>query len=137
MNCSVSEKPEFIGLENIKILDANMDQIKVSADAKFYNPNHTSGSLSTEAIKVYVNEVETATLASEKFDVPSKDLFSIPLVVNVPTDSVINKKSIGGLIGSLFSEKVKVQYKGEIKYKVFGFSHTYMIDKTEDVKLKL
>jgi len=135
--CSVKENPEFISVENIKIFDATIEYITVSADAKFRNPNSISGKLSTENIKVYINEVETATLTSEVFDVPSKDLFTIPLVVKVPTDSVFNKRSLGGLLNSLFSEKVKVQYKGDIKYKVFGFSHTYTIDKTENVKIKM
>ena len=35
------------------------------------------------------------------------------------------------------SKKIKVQYKGQIKYKVFGFSHRYDVDKTENVKIKL
>ncbi|MBT8273709.1 MAG: hypothetical protein KJO77_07880 [Bacteroidia bacterium] len=136
-HCSVSEKPDFLGVENIKVLEAHAEIITVSADAKFRNPNDIGGKLRADGIKVFINDVETATLTTEDFEVPSKDLFTIPLVVEVPTDSIFNRKSIGGLLGSLLSEKVKVQYKGSIKYKVFGFSHTYAIDQTEDVKIKL
>lgn len=135
--CSVNEKPEFIGVENIKIQDADRLTVQISADAKFKNPNDIGGKLSTESIKVYVNNVEMATLVSEEFKVPAKEVFSIPLEVAIPTDSILSNKSIGGLIGSLFTQKLKVQYKGDIKYKVMGFSHRYEIDKTEDVKIKL
>ena len=135
--CNVKEKPEFIGVKNIKIEDADRLTVDIKADAVFNNPNDIGGKLSTESIKVYVNDVEMATLVSDEFKVPSKEEFTIPLEVSIPTDSIISNKSIGGLLGSLLSQKLKVQYKGDIKYKVLGFSHTYNIDKTEDVKLKL
>ncbi len=134
-SCSVKEKPVFIAVENIKIVESNSKIIALRADALFNNPNDVKGKLSTEGIKVYVNDIEVATVSSEVFDVPAKKDFTIPLLVHVPTDSIISDKSLGGLIGSLFSKKVKVQYKGALNYKVFGFSHKYPVDKTEDVKL--
>ena len=78
-----------------------------------------------------------ATVTTESFKVPAKKEFSIPLKANIPTDSLLSAKSLGGLLGSLLSQKMKVQYVGQIKYKVFGFSHTYDVDKTEDIKIKL
>lgn len=136
-SCTVTEKPEFVGIDNIKIVNANLDELTVSADAQFNNPNSVSGTLSSEGILVIVNEVETATLSSEPFEVPAKKEFSIPLVVNIPNDSVINKRSLGGLLNSIFSEKIKVTYKGKIDYNIYGFSHAYNVDRTEDIKLKL
>jgi len=137
VGCSVKEKPEFLGVENIKILDATSQNVVVSGDAKFKNPNDIGGKLRTENILVFINDVEMATLVSQEFEVPAKDLFTIPLMVEIPTDSIFSDKSIGGLIGSLFSETLKVQYQGDIKYKVFGFTYTYSINKTENVKIKL
>ena len=136
-SCTVTEKPEFIGIDNIQIVNANLDQLTVSADAQFNNPNSVSGTLSSEGILVIVNEVETATLSSKPFEVPAKKEFSIPLVVSIPTDSVVNKRSLGGLLNSIFAEKIKVTYKGKIDYNIYGFSHSYKVDRTEDIKLKL
>ena len=135
--CSVKEKPEFIGVTNIKIKDANNLVVEITADAMFNNPNDIGGKLSTESIKVLVNDVEMATLVTDEFKVPAKENFTIPLEVKIPTDSIINNKSIGGLLGSLLSQKLKVQYKGDIKYKALGFTYTYEVDKTENVKIKL
>lgn len=135
-NCSVSEKPQFIGVENIKVLESTSKHITFTADALFINPNDIGGKLKTDEIKVFVNDNEMATVSTESFEVPAKKEFSIPLKTNVPTDSLFSNKSLGGLLGSLFSKKVKVQYKGDIKYTILGFSHTYSIDKTEDVKIK-
>ena len=100
------------------------------------NPNDIGGELQTDEIKVFVNNNEMASVSTENFEVPAKKEFSIPLKTHVPTDSIFSNKNLGGLIGSLFSRQVKVQYKGDIKYKVFGFSHTYSVDVTENVKIK-
>jgi len=77
-----------------------------------------------------------ASVSTESFKVPAKKEFSIPLRADVPTDSLFSDKSLSGLLGSIFSKKLVVQYKGDIKYKVFGFSHAYAVDETEDVKIK-
>jgi hypothetical protein len=137
VSCSVKEKPEFLHVENIKVLESTSQYVTLTADAFFNNPNNISGKLQTEGIKVFVNGQEMATIISEEFKVPAKKEFSIPLKVNIPTDSLFSGKSLGGLLGSLLSQKMEVKYQGNIKYKVLGFSHTYKIDKTEKVKIKL
>ena len=136
LSCSVKEKPEFLRVDNIKVDDSNSKFITLTADAYFLNKNDISGELKTDEIKVFVNNNQMATVTTESFKVPAKKEFSIPLKANVPTDSLFSDKSLSGLLGSLLSQKMKVQYKGQIKYKVFGFSHTYDVDKTENVKIK-
>ena len=135
-NCTVSEKPEFIGLENLKVLDSNIQSITLSADALFTNPNDVGGSLKTDDLRIYINDKQVATVISEEFEVPKKQNFKIPLTVAVSTDSIIDKKSIGGLLSSLISQQMKVQYKGDINYKVFGYSSSYSIDETQHIKIK-
>ncbi len=136
-NCTVTERPEFIGLENMKVIDSNIQSITLSADALFLNKNDVGGTLKTDNIKIYINDNEVATLISDEFDVQKKENFKVPLTVAVATDSIIDKKSLGGLLGSLISNRLKVQYKGDIKYKVLGYSSTYAIDETQDIKIKL
>jgi hypothetical protein len=136
ISCSVKEKPQFIGVENIKVIKSTSKHITFTANAQFINPNDIGGELQTDEIKVFVNDNEMASVSTKPFKVPAKKEFSIPLKTNIPTDSLFSNKSLGGLIGSLFGKTVKVQYKGDIKYSVLGFSYTYNIDKTEDVKIK-
>ena len=136
IGCSVNEKPQFIGVENIKVLESTSKYVAFTADALFINPNDIGGELQTDEIKVFVNNNEMASVSAKSFKVPAKKEFTIPLKTKVPTDSIFSNKSISGLIGSLFSKKVKVQYIGDITYRALGFSNTYNIDKTEDVKIK-
>ena len=135
--CKVNEKPEFLKVENIKVLESTAENITLTADALFNNPNDVGGELKTDEIKVLINDNEMAYVSSETFKVPAKKSFTIPLKAIISKDSLFSNKSIGGLIGSLFSKNITVQYKGDIKYKVFGFSHTYNVDRTENVKIKL
>ena len=136
-SCKINEKPEFLRVENIKVLESTSDYLSLTADAYFLNPNNIGGELKSDGIKVFVNENEMATVSSKSFEVPAKKEFSIPLRANIPADSIFSGKNIGGLIGSLFSKNIKVQYRGTIKYKALGFTYTYDVDKTENVKIKL
>ena len=136
-SCSVKEKPEFLYVKNIKVSESTSKVVTLSADAYFKNPNVVGGELKADAIKVLINGNEMASISSESFKVPAKQEFSIPLKAVIPTDSLLSNNNLTGLLGSLFSKKMKVQYKGDIKYKVFGLSHTYTVDETEDVKIKL
>ena len=137
ISCKVTEKPEFIKVENIKVLKSTSKFITITADAFFLNPNNISGQLKTDGIKVIVNNSELASVTSESFKVPAKKEFSIPLQAKIPTDSLLSNKKLSSLLGSFLNKKLKVQYIGEIKYKVLGFSHTYKVDRTENVKIKL
>jgi hypothetical protein len=136
-NCTVTETPQYIGVKNIKVLDANSKTITINADAHFNNPNDVGGKLKAEDLKVYVNNSEVATLTSKSFKVPSKENFKIPLTVKIATENIIDKKSLNGLLSSLILQRIEVQYKGVINYTILGYSSTYNVDKTEKIKIKL
>jgi hypothetical protein len=136
ISCKVNEKPEFLRVENIKVLESTAEYVTLTADAFFLNPNDVKGEMKTDEIMVLINDNEMAKVSTELFEVPAKKEFSIPLKANISADSIFSNQSIGGLIGSLFSKTIKVQYKGDIEYKVFGFSHSYHVDRTENIKIK-
>ncbi|WP_055446526.1 LEA type 2 family protein [Lacinutrix mariniflava] len=137
LSCSIKEKPEFLRVENIEVVDSNSEFIILTADAFFNNPNSVGGKLETEGITITANGIEVATVSSKAFDVPAKKEFSIPLSANIPTEKLLNLNNLSGLLSSMLNKSMKVQYKGVIKYKVFGFSHKYDVDEIEDVKIKL
>lgn len=135
-NCTVREQPEFIGLENIKVVNSTSQSITLNADALFMNPNDVGGVLKTDDLKVFINNTEVANIVSDEFKVPSKENFTIPLTVAIATDSILDNKSLGGLLASLLSQRLKVQYKGDIKYTILGYSSAYAVDKTQELKIK-
>ncbi|OIQ16330.1 hypothetical protein [Lacinutrix sp. MedPE-SW] len=137
LSCKVNEKPEFLRIENIEVEDSNNEFIILTADAFFNNPNTIGGKLETDGIKVVVNDIEVGTVSSKTFNVPAKKEFSIPLKANIPANKILNLNNLSGLLNSVLNKGMQVQYKGEIKYKVFGFSHKYALDEIQDVKIKL
>jgi hypothetical protein len=137
--CSVHEQPVFLRIENIELVEATSKFITVKADAYFKNPNDLGGSLKSDEISVLVNDIKVAQVSSEDFNIPARKAFSAPLKVIISTDSLLKTSSnniLGSLLNSVLNKSIKVQYKGDIIYKTFGFSYTYPIDETENVKIK-
>ena len=136
-SCSVKEQPVFVKIDNVKVISFKMDTIRLKANAFFKNPNDVGGKISTDEIKIFVNGEELAQVSSEEFKVPARSDFTVPLIAAIPTKKILesNKNGIlGGLLNSLTKRSVNVQLKGDLKYKVLGFSSTYSVDKTQEVK---
>lgn len=140
ISCSVKEKPLFVKVDNIEVIDATLETIELTADAYFINKNDVGGTLESKGIEVFVNDISVANVSSEAFKVPAREEFSIPLKVVIPTKEVYEKNKnglLGGILSSIISQKMKVQYKGTITYSTFGFSYDYEVDRTQDVKIKM
>ena len=137
LSCGITKKPEFLRVENINVVNSNSEFIILSADAFFNNPNSVGGYLKTDSLKVLVNSLEVASISSEKFKVPAKKEFSIPLQANIPTKRILNLNNLSSLLDSYLNKTIKVQYLGDIKYQIYGFSHTYSVNEIQDVKIKL
>ena len=97
-SCSLQKEPVFIKVDNVKVLSFAADTIKLKAIAFFENPNDVGGSISTDEIKIFVNDKEVAQVFSEKFKVPAKDNFSIPMTANIPTKNILNSNKNGMLV---------------------------------------
>ena len=137
-SCAVNKKPIFIKVDDVKIVSASSDTILLKAAAFFEKPNRVGGIISTDEIQIIVNGASIATVSVDEFKVPSRAVFSVPLTAVIPTKKVFqnNKNGIlGGLINSLLKKSIKLRFKGNLKYKVFGFSNTYPIDKVQEIKL--
>jgi hypothetical protein len=136
-SCAVNKKPVFIKVDNLEVVSIGSDTIRLKAVAFFKNPNDVGGSISSEGIRIVLNGAEIANVSSEEFEIPARETFEIPLNIVIPANKVIenNKSSgIGGLMNSILNRSIKVQFKGDLTYKVLGFSNVYPIDKTEEIK---
>jgi len=136
-SCAVNKKPVFIKVDNLEVVSIGSDTIRLKAVAFFKNPNDVGGSISSEGIRIVLNGAELANVSSEEFEIPARETFEIPLNIVIPANKVIenNKSSgIGGLMNSILNRSIKVQFKGDLTYKILGFSNVYPIDKTEEIK---
>jgi len=127
-SCKINEKPEFVRVDSVDVVDANLKTITLKADAVFLNHNHLGGTLRTDNIDVYVDSHLIAKVSAEEFKVPAKDEFTVPLAVNFDTAKLLDDKK-GGLLGSLV-------FKGNLVYELVGFKSTYAIDHREEIQIK-
>lgn len=136
-SCSIDKQPIFKKVDNIKVISFKGDTIHLKAEAFFENPNDIGGKIATDEIKVIVNGADVAQVSSEEFKVPARKAFVVPLKVVIPTRKIFeNSKGgiLGGLLNSVLNKSIKVQFKGDLKYKVFGFSKVYAVDKVQEIK---
>ena len=137
-SCAVKKKPIFIKVDDVKIVSVTMDTIRLKAAAFFENPNGVGGTISSDKIQIIVKDASIASVYVDEFKVPARASFSVPLMAVIPTKKVFqnNKNGIlGGLINSFLNKSIKLRFKGNLKYKVFGFSNTYPLDKVQEIKL--
>ncbi len=139
-SCAIKQKPVFIKIEGIKLVEANSKTLTLKADALFNNPNDVGGRLNTEGVTVFVNDVLMGVVRAEEFKVPAKKDFRVPLQIEVNTKDLLNKDPngfLGGLLNSVLNRSLKVKYEGVIQFRALGFSYKYPISKTETIKIKL
>lgn len=139
IGCKLTEKPEFVRVDQVKVVQADLKTIALEADAVFLNRNHLGGVLRTDNIDVFVDEHLIAKVASKEFKVPAQDEFTVPMSVNFDTSKLISDKNnslLGSLLKQFLNKKVIVRFKGELIYKVVGFSDSYLIDHIEEVQIK-
>lgn len=102
VSCAVKEKPLFVKVDNIVVVDATLETIELTADAHFINQNDVGGSLESKGIEVFVNDISVANVTSESFKVPAREEFTIPLKVIIPTKEVYENNK-NGLLGGILN----------------------------------
>lgn len=136
MSCSIKKKPVFLKLGEIKLVSVANDTIKLKADAYFKNENNVEGKISTDEIQVSLQDKHIAQVSSEEFKVPANKEFSVPLKIAIPSKEVFKTGMLEGLLNTVLGSKsIKLHVKGNIKYKIMGFSKIYPIDKVEEITL--
>ncbi|SDR80038.1 hypothetical protein SAMN05216503_0955 [Polaribacter sp. KT25b] len=138
-SCSVKKPPVFVKVDDVQVLSFSSDTIRLKANVYFKNPNDVSGKISTDDILIFVNNVEVAQVFSDEFKVPSRRDFSIPLTANISTKRILSSDKngvLGGLINSFLTKKVNVRITGKLDYVVFGYKKEFIVDKTEEIKIK-
>ena len=138
-SCSIHKEPVFVKLDNIEVLSFALDTIKLQAVAFFENPNDVGGTIGTDGLKIFVNGDEVASIFSEEFKVPARKNFRIPLSAHIPTKNMLNANKngvLGSLLNSLLTKKLTLRIKGKLQYVVFGFKSDFLVDKTQDIKIK-
>lgn len=125
-------------VDQVEIVSATSDSLRLKAAAFFKNPNTIGGTISSDEILVFMNGEPIGTVSVAPFKVPAKEKFLVPLSAVIPTKRILENNTngiLGGLINSFLKKSIQVQFKGNLKYKFFGFSTTFPVDKITEIKL--
>ena len=139
LSSCVKKNIEYQKLENIKIISIDSNEITLSANAVFKNPNILGGKVFPEDLKIFIEDQEITTVKSKEFKVPAVKEFSVPLEATIPFDKIPGYKK-GGILGAIIgglTKTHKVSFKGNLNYRVVGFKSSYKIDHTEELKFEL
>jgi len=116
---------DYLGVKNLKVLSFGLKQSTVAADVEYYNPNKYPVTMKGAAVDVYVNNnyFGKSTLDST-IQIPKKDTFSIPVVLQVDMNGTVM-----GLLQTLTAgtDSVLVKLDGKAKIGRSGIYVNYPI----------
>ena len=137
--CKVTEKPEFIGVNSLKIKKVSTKEFTVLANLQFQNKNDVGGTLQAKGIHIFIDSIDVAVIDTEVFNVPKKEAFELPLQVQIPFDKIYknNKQDLlENIMNIVSNKKIGILYKGVIRYEKGVFHYNYPLDYKQEISLK-
>ncbi len=138
-SCKVTEKPEFKKVESVKVIQAAAEGVIIKTDVVFLNPNIVGGILQGKNIKVNIDNQPVAVINTDKFKVPAKKEFTMPILVEIPYNKVFKdgKQNLLQTIMKVINQKeIDIKYQGEIDYSYKGFHYTYPLNHIQKILIK-
>ncbi len=117
--CQSVEHPKVLDIDNIKILNASMDQITFKADLVLSNPNAFGLELSSADIDVLLDDVSIGKMTqSLDATMPAKTQFSIPMHIALNLKKLYAENpldNVGKALQILSKKELNLQFVGEVK----------------------
>lgn len=119
-SCTVTEDVTFNKVESINLVGISEGSLNLVAQVSFNNPNDYSVTIKSIDCDVYVDEKKVSELHQKVSKVmPSKNDFSLPIDVEIPTETFKNDiKSI--LSGFIKRQKTVIKLEGELEGELEG-----------------
>ena len=138
--CKLRQKPTFVSIEKINLDKVSTDEITFEAAAIFKNPNIIGGEISSETIEIFVDSILVGQIYPSNFNVPAKNEFSIPLQGRLSTKKIMERNNddlLSNLINIVTNQKIAITFKGNLIFKKGLFKHTYHVNETNNIRIKL
>lgn len=136
-HCTFTSEPDFVKLDEYKITGLNKNEIKLSTNAYFHNPNDVGCEVVSTDIDVFVNGLEVSEVTQSKtIQLDAGNEFFIPLSTLIPLEKISKDKKgiLGGLLTTLFNKNLKVKYEGIVTLKKMGIEFDIDIEGEEMLK---
>jgi LEA14-like dessication related protein len=116
--CAKPLQPEYLGFEKFRINKAGISESLVSADVKFYNPNHFPLQFKQADLNLFLNEREIAHCSLDTtIQIPKLDSFYVPVSFTIKLANIF-----GSALQSLLGNKARLNAEGFLKFKKSGIA---------------
>ena len=122
-SCTLTSEPDFIKLDDYKIVHLNKKKLELNANAYFYNPNDVGCEVIKTEVKLLVNGLEVSEVNQSKtIELEADNEFYIPMNVSIPLEKISKNKSgiFGGLLSTILSQNLVIKYEGFVRLKKAG-----------------
>jgi len=137
ISCKFNERPDFVSVSNVKLVDYSKENIILLAELVFSNPNHVGGTLQADNIKVLVNDIDMGFINSPDFTVPAEQEFTVPIKFKFSYHAIFKdtENLLQNVLNTLTDRKLNIRYIGTIKYKFNQFYYDYPLDYSQEISL--
>ncbi|HUR10242.1 MAG TPA: LEA type 2 family protein [Flavitalea sp.] len=123
LSCAKPKGFDYLGFEQVRILQWGLKESTVGFQVKLYNPNKYKMEVKSANVDIFMNSKflghsDLDTL----FQIPKSDTFSFPVKMKVETSS-----AIGGLISSAADTAIIIRIEGKAKIGKGGIFFNYPI----------
>ena len=139
-SCTVTQEPEFIGVENIQILSIKNGNFKIGGNVMFLNPNDVGCTVLKTDIKAFVNGIKIGKVAQKKMlSLEANKKFKLPILFSfTPQDIIKDKKGIfDGVLNTLLNQSVDILLKGIVTLSKLGIPFDIDVESEEKIKINL
>jgi LEA14-like dessication related protein len=132
--CVPKETVVFKGVKNIQVSVDDNNELTLTADAFFHNPNPERMKLKEISVDVLVDEKPSAKVRQRmKLRIPAQSDFQVPLAAALSLKELGLLDTIMNLLGG---KKYRVHYKGFIRVAVHGVTIKVPVDHKEEIRVK-
>ena len=138
-SCSGPKEPEFRKMIKIKVEEASLQNIRITAHAVYYNPNVIGVTINQSDVFVKANGFEVGKIDMQQPEkVYAKTEFEIPVEVNFPPSQILERESglLGGLLSTYLDRKIELEYEGTVTMEIGGITFKVPVEYAETVDLK-
>ncbi len=133
ISCGKPQSLQYLNVQNFNVVSLGLGSSVISADVKFYNPNHFRMKLKRAEMDISVNNKFIGkSMLDTLMSIPKNDSFYIPVRLNVDMKTLVTNS-----VGSLFSNEIDLKMEGKARLGkgIFFFNFPFSYQGKQKFKL--
>jgi LEA14-like dessication related protein len=120
VSCQKAVAPEYLGFQNLLVNKMTAQEYLLSANVKFYNPNHFNLEMKRAELDIFLNQkLADHYLLDSTIFIPKTDTFYVPVSLKVNLSNIFTNA-----LQMLLSNSVHIMVDGKVKLKRGGITIT-------------